>query len=352
MPTDTKFIPFLTNFGLFMTYKCQVQCPHCIVQAGPHRKEQIRKTEALEWLQQLAGYDSKRIRILALTGGEPFYDIDLLKDISDTAQGFGLTVTAVTNAFWAGSVEKAVQLLKALPAISNIAFSTDIYHQECISLENIRNAVAAAVFCKKSYLISVCTDNRRDAGYLAIMEKLLTITDDAHIRTATALPLGRALTMLNAQKYDMTGDPPIGACTSDSPIIFPDGRVVACIGPILELTNPHPLLLGDLSRQSIKEILDKAQTNVILHAIRVWGPHKLVAMVKEAGLGRYLPEQYIETTICDTCYKLMSNPVIVEFLNQASTSEDWQKMVAYGRKYYLEEPEMMEALGLVGECPV
>jgi hypothetical protein len=312
----------------------------------------VRKSDALEWLHQLVKYDNKRIRILALTGGEPFFDIELLKDISDAAQGLGLTVTAVTNAFWAGSLEKAVQLLTALPSISNIAFSTDIYHQECIPLENIRNAVAAAVLCKKSYLISVCTDNRRDTGYLAIIEQLRTITDDAHVRTATALPLGRALTMLNPQKYDMTKDPPVGACTSDSPIIFPDGRVVACIGPILELTNPHPLLLGDLNRQSVEEILDKAQTNVVLHAIRVWGPHKLVAMIKEAGLGGYLPEQYIETTICDTCYKLMSNPVIVEYLNQAAASAEWQKMVAYGRKYYLEEPEMMEALGLVGEYPI
>lgn len=40
-PTSERLteMPFLLNIGLMMTFKCQVACPHCIVQADPHPPE-------------------------------------------------------------------------------------------------------------------------------------------------------------------------------------------------------------------------------------------------------------------------------------------------------------------------
>ena len=67
--------------------------------------------------------------------------------------------------------------------------------------------------------------------------------------------------------------------------------MVACIGPLIELTTPHLLLLGDLRRESMGEILERPQSNTILHMIRVGGPYKLVTLIREAGRGGYLPEQ-------------------------------------------------------------
>jgi len=121
---------------------------------------------------------------------------------------------------------------------------------------------------------------------------------------------------------------------------------VACIGPLIELTTPHPLLLGDLRRESMGEILERAQANTILHMIRVWGPHKLVTLIRDAGLGGYLPEQYIASSICQTCYHLLSTPPLVSFLTELAQDPTWQRTTAYGRAYYLEEPEMMEQLGV------
>jgi organic radical activating enzyme len=346
MLAENNHIPFLSNFGIFLTYKCQVQCPHCIVQASPLRKEQLKKEDAFNWIQQLASYQQGWIKILALTGGEPFFDIGQLFEISEFARKYGFIVTVVTNAFWADSVENGVKILTELKPISNIAFSTDVYHQKYIPVQKIKNAVAAAIYCHKPYLISVCTENRNDVGYLSIIRQLQEFSDDTHIRTATALPVGRAQTELDICHYETSETPPVGACTSDSPIIFPDGRVVACIGPIIGLVTPHPLLLGNLHQQTITEILEKAQTNTILHMIRVWGPHRIISMIQKAGLEQYLPHQYITSTICDTCYQIMSNPMIVKYLEKIAGDYEIQKMVAYARAYYLDEPEMMKSLGL------
>lgn len=347
MPAEADSIPFLSDFGLLMTYRCQVACPHCIVQAGPHRKEHVRLDEAFAWISQLVAYRDGWVRVLALTGGEPFYDLSLLRAIAEYARKSGLIVTAVTNAFWASSLDRAIHVLKELEAISNIAFSTDVYHQISIPLEYVKNGVAAAKQCRKPYVISVCTENRRDEGYLEIMQKLHEFTDDDHLRTAIALPVGRAMQQLGTSKYDWAGTPPRSACTSSSPIVFPDGRVVACVGPVIELDAPHPLLLGDLRRESMAEILDRAETSTILHMIRVWGPHKLVSLVHESGLAGFLPERYISSTICQTCYHLMATPRLVSFLEEVAKDQGQQHTTAYGRAYYLEEPEMMERLGLM-----
>lgn len=57
---ELKELPFLTNFGLMLTYKCTIACPHCIVKAGPHRTEEMRVEDAREWLTQIRDYTAEK----------------------------------------------------------------------------------------------------------------------------------------------------------------------------------------------------------------------------------------------------------------------------------------------------
>ncbi len=76
MPAD-KFVemPFLTNIGFVMTYRCQVACKHCIIEAGPDRKEEMLLRHAFDWIKQIASFRNGHIKGLSLTGGEPFFNI-------------------------------------------------------------------------------------------------------------------------------------------------------------------------------------------------------------------------------------------------------------------------------------
>jgi MoaA/NifB/PqqE/SkfB family radical SAM enzyme len=340
-------LPFLRNVGLMMTYKCQVTCPHCIVQAGPHRQEEMPVPDACEWIRQIAAYRNGYIKVVALTGGEPFYNLDNLKAISDYLAASGLLTSVVTNAFWASSRGKALRILRELPAIKILSISTDIYHQVSIPLAWVKNAVAAAEACDIAYSVSVCTENEEDLKYQAIVKELLEFTSRELILTAIALPVGRALKKLNKGKYPTTEAVPISACaTGSSPVIFPDGRVIGCIGPVIDLASPHPLVLGNLRETSLSEIFESAQSNTILHALRAWGPKKLISLIRYAGLGRHLPDSYIKDSVCDACYNLMANEQIVEFLNEVAADTEFQRKTAYARAYYLQEPEMVQCLGL------
>jgi MoaA/NifB/PqqE/SkfB family radical SAM enzyme len=336
-------MPFLRNIGLIVTYKCQVMCPHCIIEAGPHRKEVVQIDEASNWIRQVANYRNGYVKVLSLTGGEPFFNMEDLKKIAVIGKDNGLLVSAVTNAYWAVSPEKAERTLKDLPEIKMLAISTDVYHQESIPFERVKNAILAAKKCNIPYNIAICTENENDIGYREILDRLYEITEEDTIATAVTFPAGRALEGLDKSKYDMVKYPPRSACSAgSSPIIFPDGRVIACIGPVIDLRSHHPLLLGNLRENSLSHILDKAEVNPILHAIRIWGPRKLISILKQAGLKQYLPEKYIKDSVCNACYFLMSNERIVEFLDELAEDPKFIEKVAYARVYYLNEQDMME----------
>lgn len=336
-------MPFLRNIGVVTTFRCQIACPHCIIEAGPHRTEELQLDDAFDWTRQIAEYRDRYIKVLSLTGGEPFYDIDKLQKIASYGARCGLLVSVVTNAYWASTRTQAVEILSSLPAIKMMAISTDVYHQESIPFESVVNAIAAAQECNIPYHIAVCTENEDDEGYNQILRNLRKVTGSETIKTAITFPAGRALNQLGSSKYETTTTPPVSACSAgSSPIIFPDGRVIACIGPVIDLKTRHPLLLGNLRENSLETVLNEAESNPILHAIRIWGPKKLISIIEEAGLSQYLPNRYIHNSVCYACYSLMSNRKITNFLDDLANDEDFKRTVAYARAYYLKETKMAE----------
>lgn len=334
-------LPFLKNIGLMMTYKCTTACPHCIVKAGPSRTEEVLIEDAINWIEQAATYRAGHIKGLALTGGEPFYNLDLLRKISDLGDKLEMVVSVVSNAFWATSKQAAVQMLTSLPAIRMISLSTDVYHQKTISFNHVINAIEAAKECGLLYNVAVCTDHIDDIEYKKTLTQLSQIIAEDKIRISIAFPVGRAQKLINVLNYDISPKPCAATCTmGSSPIIFPDGNMFACIGPILTLKNKHPLLLGNVHEEPLEVILDRAESNLLLHAIRIWGPWKLIAAIKKEGYSDFLPDEYIADCVCDACYKLMSNDRILDCLMNISEDIGFVEKVAYGRVYFLNESTM------------
>jgi organic radical activating enzyme len=338
MADEPLEMPFLRNIGMIMTYRCQVACPHCIIEAGPNRKEQILIEDAFAWIKQIAQHRSGYIKVLSLTGGEPFIDLERLRAVSDFALGAGLFVSAVTNAFWANGEQEAEQVLRNLPALGMIAISCDAYHQASIPFERVKNAVLAAQTLRIPYNLAVCTQNTSDPLFQQLLDRLDEFTPPDTIATAIAFPVGRARKFLNPSDYETSSDPPIAACSAgSSPMIFPDGRVLACIGPVVEINFNHPLMLGDLRNEKLAIILDNAERNSVLHAIRIWGPRKLISMISETALRNKLPSSYIAGSVCNACYSLMSDSKIVEYLRELQEDLSFSEKVQYARAYYLKE---------------
>lgn len=343
MENSEQEMKFLENIGMMITYQCQVACPHCIVEAGPERCEKIDPAEARDWLRQAAAYKSGEIKGVSLTGGEPFYEVESFRNIMEFGDSAGLFMTAVTNAYWATSLQDAVEVLSSVPALKMLGISTDVYHQQFIDFERVAHAIRAAEMLHIPVQISVCTDRKKDPGYQEIMRKLLRIADKDSIDTVMTYSVGRAAAKL-PKEHHWVVEPPVSACTAaGSPIIFPDGRVIACIGPLINLVSGHQLVLGNLREASLEEILNRAQLNPILHTIRIWGPHRLLQLL-ERKAGSKLLNQFLENNVCDICYRIFSNQKITHLIESLAGDRDFMQMIAYARSFYLKENEMLELL--------
>ena len=342
-PSPNNDIGFLSTVGLMMTYRCQVACPHCVVEAGPHRTEEVDLAEAKDWAEQIAGYRKGLVQMLSITGGEPFCAVEKLAEISDFAANLGLVVGVVTNAHWATNPDTAVRVLRSLPGICMIGISADPYHQRVMPFDRVVNAIGAAQSCGILHRVLVATESETDPEYLSFVDRLKRFTSEDSIATVITFFVGRALVKIDARRYQWTQDPDPCACTAvGAPVVFPDGRVIACIGPLLGLRASHSLVLGNLREEPLAAILDRAESNSVLHAIRVWGPRKLVEKLRESPIAQELPRAYIRGSACDVCYKLFSNPAIAAYLERLNDDPGFKRYTAYGRVYYLNDPVALD----------
>jgi MoaA/NifB/PqqE/SkfB family radical SAM enzyme len=347
MPLDPGEAAFLSNIGLLMTYKCQVACPHCVIGAGPHRKEEASLEDMRSWIAQAAAYRDGQIKAVCLTGGEPFYDLDKLKRTLVLAVSQGMLPTAVTNAFWAESGERALEVLQGLSELRVLSVSADAYHQAHIPFERVRNALLAAKELGLVYDVAVCTEALNDPEYLRLRSRLEQIVDPDKISTVITFPAGRALSRVKSFRYQTTTECPATACGSAAtPTIFPDGRVYACIGPVIDLRTSHPLLLGNLRERPLAEMLDAAEVNPVLHLLRVWGPGRLLDLLKERGHESKLPKLFVQNGMCNLCYILMSDSELCAAMTELSRDARLQEKMAYARLYYLNETTMLDRLNL------
>ena len=338
-------IAFLRNIGMMMTYRCQAACPHCVVEAGPHRTEEVSLEEALDWTNQIARYRDGHIKALSLTGGEPFYCFDKLKAVARHGAELGMVITTITNGFWAKSAHEATKLLREVVGLKMIGISADPHHQSFIPFDRVRNAVKAAQECGLPYRIIVTTEDETCAEYKAFRARIDEISPEENIQLTTTFLAGRATDKIDRSRQRTSKTPCHSRCeAAGAPVLFPDGRVIACIGALIALPTQHPLVLGNVRQNSLADILDRSEVNTILHGLRVWGPGRLVSLIKDSYGDSDLPDRFIDNAICDPCYKIMSSQRLLGWIEHLANDPEYIRTVAYGRSYHLKEDEMLSYL--------
>jgi organic radical activating enzyme len=343
MAQDIGEAPFLGNIGFLITYKCQVACPHCVIHAGPNRDEEMALSDAFSWIDQASTYRDGQVKAICFTGGEPFYDLPRLKELVRFTTARGLLSTVVTNAFWAESRERAREVLDSMKELRVISISADPHHQLQIPFERVRNALLAVQELGLIYRVAVCTENENDPAHRELIRRLRQIVDADKITVVITFSAGRALATIEPANYEMSVAPPDTACPGAStPTVFPDGRVYACIGPVIDLHTSHPLLLGNLRDKPLAQMLDEAELNPILHLLRVWGPVRLLALLEERGHGARLPKLFVRNSMCNLCWVLMADSELCAAMKELAQDSDLAERTAYARLYYLNETKMLE----------
>lgn len=128
-------------FGIIfnITYDCNLSCPHCFYFPKKNSPPAISVQRVKEII--LSMKDSRPVKTVHFTGGEPFLYYDSLLEMIKFAQQLGVKrITCSTNCFWANSINKARRLIAELKeaGLTWFLISADSFHQERIPLENIR----------------------------------------------------------------------------------------------------------------------------------------------------------------------------------------------------------------------
>ena len=138
MPLQLKGIHFL------LTYQCGLECDHCFVWAKPDAEgvftlEQVRNI--LAEAKKLGTVES-----VAIEGGEPFLYYPIMLRILKEAASLGFNLEILSNSYWATTHEDAIEWLRPISQVKGVELtvSSDPYHGETWSDENVRNALKAA----------------------------------------------------------------------------------------------------------------------------------------------------------------------------------------------------------------
>ncbi len=330
---------FLTQVGIFLTYRCTISCRHCLVGAGPLRTEEIDLNEAMGWLHQIRNYENGKIQSIGFTGGEPFCCYDKLLKLADLAHDLGLNYTVITNGFWASSKQKARKILSRLLP-SDLSISSDIFHQEFIPVENVENVFKSCQELGIRCDITFAYDDHVMKQTKMLVKQLLRFASKQSIRVTRIFPSGRGGKQADFSEVSVKDKPPsrIPCLFATVPYILPDGGIIACIGPLINIPRKNnPLFLGSLRHQSLSEIFHRSENNPVLHGLRIWGPEFWHQIVEEQGPQSSLPQNYYTDCPCEGCITLLKKPDVASFLMNAVHAENLISKVKLARKVFLDE---------------
>jgi hypothetical protein len=119
----------LESVHLLVTYRCERECDHCFVWAGPQSEPAMSIVMIGELLSQAKEIDS--VKMVYFEGGEPFMYFPTLVEGVRLARSMGFEVGIVTNGYWGLSDEDARLWLAPLAelGISDLSVSDDEYHR-------------------------------------------------------------------------------------------------------------------------------------------------------------------------------------------------------------------------------
>ncbi len=118
----------ITGLHLLQTLQCTFECDHCFVYSSPNAKGVMKISDIRKILSEAKQVDS--VKWIFFEGGEPFLYYQTLLWGLRAAGSLGYKSGIVTNAYWATSVEDAIEWLAPIKevGVSALSISDDAYH--------------------------------------------------------------------------------------------------------------------------------------------------------------------------------------------------------------------------------
>lgn len=351
LPIDQRIeranLSYGKHLSISLTQRCPLSCAHCILGCLPSndisldiREEVI--TAIIKGLKNL----SSRIEQISFTGGEPFLCKDAMRRISDEAIKYDIACGAVTSAFWATNSKEVISRLKAIPSLSHITISYDVYHSEFIPIDRVKNAVFGAEELARTASIRVSIPPNQNGLQNHFLDKLRE-EFSSRVHTQEILGFGRA-SNLNIEPI-ISDRVPLLPCLSSGPHITESGGTIPCCSALdNQIPETHLLGLGNVAKSSLSEVYRNADHNVMLNFIRLWGFPIVVEVLQEEMPERFGQMKFVEEGQCSLCAVIMRDPDAIDILKRWSANIDIRLATAVGAAKHFNKAEVLTEL--VSQC--
>jgi MoaA/NifB/PqqE/SkfB family radical SAM enzyme len=293
---------------------------------SPEREESLNYNQIRNAICELHKYNP--LKVVIFSGGEPTLLGEVLLDAIALADSLGIITRVVTNAHWATSPEKARAMLVALREVglAELNISTDDYHVPYVPFDNIQNAWNAskelgfhAVVIANSwgpnsqinfeYIKSKLGENIpvrfNEKGRANSLGKPLSDGTIYLIANGYLQMIGRADKMATSNKHPAQVSRISGRCpwAGFDLALSPNNHLLACCG--IEVKPNEILDLGDISRNSIKELIYQTDDNLLVNALALKGPMFLKNFIQMHDPDIPFRKQY--STMCELCENVIRN---------------------------------------------
>ncbi len=307
--------------------------------SAPERKTGLNEESISSAIGQL--HANKPLRLVVFAGGEPtLLGGELLNSIA-YASDLGIVTRMVTNAYWATTEEAARKKLNELrdAGLMELNISTDDYHLPYIPFERVINAWKGSKNLGFQAVILVNCYHKNSMitpAYLRqeLQEDIpLHFDEQGHpfphqsygkdkttykIFNSFVQAIGRARKHLLESDFFYAEDQSElnGACQwcVKSAALSPYNKLVTCCG--IEAHENEILELGDLNKTTVTEVLERANNNLLVNAIAIFGPKFLMDFLKQKAPELHFHEKY--TAICEICEHITTRTEVVAALKKNS----------------------------------
>ncbi len=331
----------INNFAIHITYTCPLACAHCCFGSSPKNKDRLPISYILESIRALGG---SGIKMIALTGGEPFLLGTKLKDVVAEAAKLRVSVRIVTSAHWATSDGITKKWLAELQVVglSELSISWDDFHEEFVSFENIRRTYLAAKELGLTVAISLVQGATSKWTATRVRQKLGLPKQSDDIIVESPLNLtGRA----DEELHDagLRSERYIGPCpyVITGPTLSAKRKLLACCGVI-----PHTeelVIDSSPTPETINTSIERSRRSVLLNWLHLRGPYAIMEYIGKT-YGEAIPLKTSLGGNCEACKVLFESPNISRHIPRAVSEKTDQ---ISGELELLSSLEMLDSAGIM-----
>ena len=310
---------------LISTYQCTAACPNCCFQCNPQRTERL----TIEEMESIVEYCAKKfpsIELVVITGGEPFTLGSDLYAIIKKISSFGKMSRIVSNAYWASSYSKAVDIIQKLQdcGLTEINYSTGDEHQKFVQYDNIINAIQAALDNNMAVAVNVESALNKDfkSDILYKDTKLSKYLKDKEKYPIFRINNGKWIEKQSTvnEKGNFSYTTSIDStCTSilTNICISPDMQYLSCCG-FFNIKNKY-LNYGFVTANNLETIHKKQFDNILKLWLYLEGPLKIAQ-----SINRYAKKELIKIEnkhMCEVCNLILSNEQFIDMIKSNISKE-------------------------------